>query len=31
LRGLIDERNRFQRFWLYVINTLNITDKARPL
>ena len=31
LRGLIDQRNRFQRFWLYVINTLNITDKARPL
>jgi RNA-directed DNA polymerase len=31
LRGLIDKRNRFQRFWLYVINTLNITDKARPL
>ena len=32
LRGLIDKRNRFQRFWLYVISTLNITDtKARPL
>ena len=31
LRGLIDERNRFQRFWLYVINTLNIMDEARPL
>jgi len=31
LRGLIGQRNRFQRFWLYVINTLNITDKARPL
>jgi hypothetical protein len=28
---LIDQRNRFQRFWLYVINTLNITgNKARP-
>ena len=32
LRGLIDERNRFQRCRLHVINTLNITDnKARPL
>jgi hypothetical protein len=32
LRGLIDQRNRFQRFWLSVMNTLNITDnKARPL
>jgi hypothetical protein len=31
LRGLIDKRNRFQRFWLYVISTLNITDnKAHP-
>jgi hypothetical protein len=29
---LIDQRNRFQRFWLSVMNTLNITDnKARPL
>jgi len=26
LRGLIDKRNRFQRFWLYVITTLNIIE-----
>jgi hypothetical protein len=31
LRGLIDKRNRFQRFWLYVITTLNIIEnKAHP-
>ena len=31
LRGLIEQRNRFQRLWLYVIKTLNIIEnKAHP-